>query len=294
MWFNVIKNAARDRAYQSFIRSFILYDRVSVRPEHIESVKEGDEVKVRWYTPNKAWYWEFSKSKFRTVPEISLRTTITEHEPYTFFVENATQEEYPENWRVFATLYKDNKKTVIEKLYEDVDEPVEMTESPIPLEMFRQIRNIFTEFTDSMITAINGELPNMQGRNRVRRAIREIFNYKPTVRQMRKTYEERIQLRTARNLYFVFELLQSVYVPFIRNVQNNHSHFTWEHIANFYAHFRDGVLREIKGDTVEKVFDSIQDYDLEEAYHLTLRIWEREGDNKRLLMENLPIDRILN
>ena len=57
---------------------------------------------------------------------------------------------------------------------------------------------------------------------------------------------------------------------------------------------RDEILRELKGDTVEEIFDSILNYDLEDVYLLTLRVWAEEEDDRYLLMENLPIDRILN
>ena len=295
MWFNVLKNIARDRAYESFIRSFILYDRVTLNPEHIEVTDRPDGAEVRWYTPNRAWYWEFFKRDAYGMTHSTLKTTIKEHEPYLVFVENAAMEEYPDNWVVFKHTVRQNARTIREKLdkiFEGKGEVGEEEETIIPRAVFRKVREIFMEFADTIATQINQELPPMQGRGRVRRVIRELFGYKPTITQIGRTYLERIH--GVRRPYHRFELLQSVYVPFIRNVRNNHSHFTYEHIANFYAHFRDEILRELKGDTVEEIFDSILNYDLEDVYLLTLRVWAEEEDDRYLLMENLPIDRILN
>lgn len=291
MWFNVIKNTARDRAYQSFIRSFILYDRVSLNPEHIEAVEEGDEVKVRWYTPNRAWYWEFFVGSHRDSVDSTLGTTIKEHEPYTYFITNAMREEYPDNWQVFSDLYRDNRDTIKEKLYKEEEEVVEEEETRIPRAVFRQTREIFMEFADTIATKINESLPPMQGSGRVRRVIRELFHYKPTIMQISREFSRRTGNRQTA---IRFELLQSVYMPFIRNVRNEHSHFTFEHIANLYVHFREAMIQELRGTTREEIFNSILDYDTEGAYLITLRIWEEEEANRQLLMDNLPIDRILN
>lgn len=298
MWFNVLKNTARDRAYQSFIRSFILYDRISLRPEHIEEADRPEGAEIRWYTPNRAWYWEFVKQRPYDMTEVVLRTTIKEHEPYTVFVESAVEEEYPDNWVMYKNTIRQNARTIrekLEKIFEDKGlVETEVEEPNIPREMFRQVRSIFAEFADSIATKINEELPPMEGRGRVRRVIRELFGYKPSIREIEKRYEENKKNRRGGNIHRRFELLQSVYVPFIRNVQNNHSHFTFEHIANLYVHFRDEMIQELKGTTVEEIFNSILNYDLEDVYLLTERIWEREEADKELLMEHLPIDIILN
>ena len=300
MWFNVIKNAARDRAYQSFIRSFILYDRISLRPEHIEEADRPEGAEIRWYTPNRAWYWEFVKERPYDMTEVTLKTTIKEHEPYTFFVASAAEEEYPDNWVIYKNAVRQNARTIREKLEKIFENKglveTEVEEPNIPREMFRQVRSIFAEFADSIATKINEELPPMQGRGRVRRVIRELFRYKPTITEIRSTYIERTSSHYRRRGIEVlkFELFQSVYVPFIRNVRNYHSHFTFEHIANLYVHFRDEMIQELKGTTVEEIFNSILNYDLEDVYLLTDRIWEREEADKELLMEHLPIDIILN
>ena len=295
MWFNVLKNVARDRAYQSFIRSFIHYDRVSLRPEHIEVADRPEGAEIRWYTPNRAWYWEFVKENPGSMTESTLKTTIKEHEPYLFFVENAAMEEYPDNWKVFRYGIRQNARTIretFEKIFESKG-VVEEEEDPfVPRAVFRKIRDIFMEFADTIATKTNESLPSMQGRGRVRRAIRELFGYKPTITQIGRTYLERIH--GVRKPYHRFELLQSVYVPFIRNVRNNHSHFTYEHIANLYAHFRDEILSELKGNTDVEIFNSILDYDLEKVYLLTLKIWAEQEEDRMLFLENLPIDRILN
>ena len=226
---------------------------------------------------------------------INLRTTIKEHEPYLLFVENAAVEEYPDNWKVYRRTVRENSTTITQKLdniFKDKGVEEEEEEPTIPRAIFRKVREIFMEFTDTLATKINAELPPMQGRGRVRRVIRELFGYKPTITQIGRTYIERTH--GGQTVHRRFELLQSVYIPFIRNVRNNHSHFTFEHIANLYAYFRDAIMREIKGVTVGEVFDSILNYDLEDVYWLTVKIWEKEEQDKQLLMDNLPIDRILN
>lgn len=299
MWFNVLKNTARDRAYQSFIRSFILYDRITLRPEHIEGADRPEGAEVRWYTPNRAWYWEFVKKDYHGMVEMNLRTTIKEHEPYLLFVENAAMEEYPDNWTLFKFTVRQENRNIREKLDEVLDGEwnwvgEEEEEYIIPRVVFRKTRDIFMEFADTIATKINEELPPMQGRGRVRRVIRQLFEYKPSIREIEKRYEENKKNRRGENIHRRFELLQAVYVPFIRNVQNNHSHFTFEHIANLYAHFREVMIQELKGNTDEEIFNSILNYDLEDVYLLTLKIWAEEEEDRYLLMENLPIDRILN
>jgi hypothetical protein len=295
MWFNVIKNAARNRAYQSFIRSFILYDRVSLRPEHIEEADRPEGAEVRWYTPNRAWYWEFVKERPSSMTEVTLRTTIKEHEPYLVFVESAAMEEYPDNWVMYKHAVRQNARTIrekLEKIFKD-NGLVEVEEEPtIPRAVFRQIREIFIEFADTIATKTNEALPPMQGRGRIRRAIRELFGYKPTIMRIGKHYEENKKNRRGGNIHR--ELLQAVYVPFITNVRMSPYHFTFEHIANLYAHFREVMMQELKGDTDEEIFNSILNYDLEDVYLLTLKIWEEKEEDRMLFLQNLPIDRILN
>jgi hypothetical protein len=54
------------------------------------------------------------------------------------------------------------------------------------------------------------------------------------------------------------------------------------------------MMQELKGDTDEEIFNSILNYDLEDVYLLTLKIWEEKEEDRMLFLENLPIDRILN
>ena len=90
-----------------------------------------------------------------------------------------------------------------------------------------------------------------------------------------------------------YELFQAAYIPFVTNIKD--SLITWEHIGNLFAHFRDVMLyREIEGNTVEEIYESLFNYDNERTRYITDEIWSQQTGDRNLLMENLPVQEILN
>lgn len=300
MWFNILKNAARDRAYQSFIRSFILYDRVSVRPEHIESVKEGDEVKVRWYTPNKAWYWEFFIKNRHDVFDAVLGTTITEHEPYTYFAENAMREEYPENWRVFINLFRENRDTIREKLYEE-DEDGEVS-GPFSK---RVIRRLIEDFTVFKIELVNSILDDLTLGPRQRRALATDIGGPTTriryneVRKKMNELENRMTGTYLDNIAEIFRIMQQIYT---RAIRKNNPNIVWENFVNLCVEFRVDYLQLIRYNnpnpdaplysktrlSIEEVENTIMGLSTEQIRTICRNVITSRSDELENLIDNLP------
>ena len=288
MWFNVIKNAARNRAYQSFIRSFILYDRVSLRPEHIERVEEGNEVKVRWYTPNRAWYWEFFIGSHRDAIDSTLKTTIKEHEPYTYFIENAAREEYPDNWRSFIALYQENRVTVKEKLYEDEEETD--FDTPAKKKLIRKIMHDWGVYMDNINSFILNNVGNI-GINippsRYRRLLGVDIDTDITYKRV-KFFTE---LYEKENNDIILAILRGIQQAYGSRLKTKNPDIVWENFMNFIVFFRREYIQHIsymvnnQGFTREVAVEEILRGTMED---LAKNIWLSNPNEVENLMRQLP------
>ena len=299
MWFNVIKSTARNRAYQSFIRSFILYERVTLRPEDIERVVEGDEVKVRWYTPNGAWYWEFFMGSHRDAVGSALRTTIKDHEPYTFFIENSAREEYPDNWRYFHDLYISNRHTIKEKLHEDEEDEEEEEErnsfSPFSKRVMRKLIEDFTIFKTVLVETIVNTITSEPMRRR--RALGLDIGGPDTRIRYNEVRKKMIQVNSAGrggsysdNLAEVFRIMQQIYSQAIRK---NNPNIVWENFVNLCVEFRREYIYAFRyknpppqnrGNTEE----TIMGFTEEEIKTLSRNVITSSSDELENLIDNLP------
>lgn len=294
MWFNVLKNAARNQAYQSFIRSFILYDRVSMRPEHIERVEEGGEVKVRWYTPNRAWYWEFFIGSHRDAMESVLRTTIKEHEPYTYFIENAVMEEYRDNWNAFTRIYQENRVSIKEKLYEEEEQDEEA--GYFSKLILRKLIEDFTIFKTTLVETIVNTITSEPMRRR--RALGldiggpdTRIRYNEVVRGINSLAQPK--QNSLAQVEDIFRIMTRIYSEAIRK---NNPNIVWENFVNFCVDFRDEYIYAIDYNspptgtikTKGMVEKTIMDFTEEEIKTLSrnvIRELDRELEN---LIDNLP------
>ena len=291
MWFNVLKNAARDRAYDSFIRSFILYDGISMNTEHLEGV---DEEVVRWYTPNRAFYWDLRKDNNWFPFLMTLGTTIAEHRPYLYFIHQAIREEYPDNWRVFSDLVKNNTSLISGLYQQEEEEPEEFV---LTKRVYREIKYMFAHFLYTMrynISDTMGQTNNPADLG-VRRKLREIFSSIPTTKEIKREYE-RLNPPPSKTIQ---ALLLAPFYVFKKHIENNHPYIVWEHIANFHSEYVADMEEEIdvgvRGDEriVEQQISYILNNDLTERVDMiTDRIWTANDSDRDLLMENLPLDRL--
>ena len=296
MWFNVIKNTARNRAYQSFIRSFILYDRVSLRPEDIERVEEGDEVKVRWYTPNGAWYWEFFIGSHRDAIDSILGTTIKEHEPHTFFITNATREEYPGSWQVFSDLYSINRDTIKEKLYEDDEEEEERNSfSPFSKRVMRKLIEDFTIFKTVLVETIVNTITSEPMRRR--RALGLDIGGPDTRIRYNEVRKKMIQVNSAGrggsysdNLAEVFRIMTIIYSQAIRK---NNPNIVWENFVNLCVEFRREYIYAFRyknppPQNRSNTEETIMGFTEEEIKTLSRNVITSRSDELENLIDNLP------
>lgn len=293
MWFNVIKNAARNRAYQSFIRSFILYDRITLRPEDIERVEEGDEVKVRWPTPNGAWYWEFFIGSHRDAIDSALRTTIKEHEPYTFFIENAVKEEYRDNWQFYSDLYRDNRDTIKEKLYEGEEEETHFG-IPVKKKLIRKIINDWNYFMDSINSFILGNLRDAGFTPRDRRLLQTDIDPALQYKEVRDYIDRGPGLGTENLPLATIRAISSIYA---KTLQRKNPDIVWENFINFVAHFREEYMQHIaiqviNQDYTEDLSQAREDAVLKVTYQqmrtLARNIWRNNPNDVETLMNQLP------
>ena len=293
MWFNVLKNVARDRAYQSFIRSFIHYDRVSLRPEHIEVADRPEGAEIRWYTPNRAWYWEFVKENPGSMTESTLKTTIKEHEPYLFFVENAAMEEYPDNWKVFRYGIRQNARTIretFEKIFESkgVVEEEEETYFPVKKKLIRKIKNDWNYFMDSINSFILGHLRNAGFTPRDRRLLQTDIDPALQYKEVRDYIDRGPGLGTENFPLATINAISSIYA---RNLQRKNPDIVWENFINFVAHFKEEYMQHIyymanNQDYTEE--DAVLDVTYEQMRNLARNIWRNNPNDVETLMRQLP------
>lgn len=286
MWFNILKIEGRRAAYRFFINSMIHQGELILPKPPTEVVNEGGVRLLVAETRNGHFEWEQEFNFDGTLGKFYLASAPSDIEPYIDYMEGMFEQEYPQQYAALQEFFKENVPPTEER---------EGAPIPIPKILFRKMRDIFNEFTDSIYENTVNELPPMEGRNRVVRYMRQAFNNNlPTISDIQQAYERGKKNRRGQRTHYRFSLLQAVYTPFISNIRKNNDWLVWEHIANLYSHFRDAVIQDIKGNTEGETFTSIHNYDLEKAYIITDRLWHRETEDKELFMQNLPIDRILN
>lgn len=287
----MLKNTSRNRAYDSFVRSFIRYDGISLKTEDLETADTG---LVRWYTPNRAFYWELMKQHNWFPFQMTLGTTIAEHEPYLYFIEQAVREEYPDNWKVFSELIKKEKEEIAKLFrYEKEVEEEPNEEVVLTKRVFREIKYIFAEFTHSLLDGIRLSLGHDRPDNfRIRRKLQEIFSFAPSSNTIRTTYQN---IPKPDREPEITDLLMAAFFPFKKHLQNNYPYIYWEHIANLYAHFVVEITGQIMlgRDTFEQTVSYIIHNDmLEQAYSACAIIWRENDSDRETLLEHLPLDRL--
>jgi len=285
MWFNILKIEDRRAAYRFFINSMVHRGELIPPKPPGEILNEGGIRLFAFETPNGHFDWEVEYYEEGKMGKFYLASVPSNIEPYIDYIEGMFEQEYPEQYAALEEFFKENAPPSGVTEGGDSDSGI-----IIPKSVFRKMRSIFIEFRESILEKIEDELPQMNGRNRVMRYMRQAFRYNtPTILSIQRQYELGKKLRRGQPTQYRFSLLQAVYIPFISNIRENHHWLVWEHIANLYSHFRDAMLRDIKGDTEEEIFQSILNYDLESAHNTTIQLWERQTADKETFMQNLPI-----
>jgi len=288
MWFNILKNEGRRAAYRLFVNSMVHLGELIPPKPPTEVLNEGGIRLLTFETSNGHFEWEVEYLKNGSMGKIYLASAPNDIEPHIDYIEGMFEQEYPDQYAALQEFFVENAPLSLETTEGgDSDSPI------IPKKVFRKMRSIFSEFTDAMEENIISDLPQFDRRNRVVRYIRGFFTENfPTTTGIQIQFETNKKNRRGTLPQYRWELLQAPYTAWRR--YRTSRLLTWEHIANFWAHFRESIIREIEGNTPEEVIMSFLEFDLERAYIITKEIWNDASADRQLLMENLPIDRILN
>ncbi|MAP53731.1 MAG: hypothetical protein CL605_02395 [Altibacter sp.] len=228
---------------------------------------------------------------------IVLESDVASIAPYVGFIAGMFEEEYPESYQSI--------REELTSVYNNLAHPDEIAGRaepvlPIPKRVFRKMRIIFQEISDTLQERITttvsadsnragGLYPRYAPRpfdpRRLVDTIRIMFDYRPPMKKIIQKFD-----MPSNENDIPKAILHSVYTPFISNAKREYPDFVWGHIVNFYVAFGDLLSKQIKGDTRLEIFDSIIQYDEEEVAAYIFQIWQREDRYRNLLLENLPYE----